>query len=201
MVLIAKDEQGRTQKIPIDISVLPPKSHVTFSAVPPTGTAPLSVTFDASESFVPDGRITGFAWTFGDTEEREEKPQLLGSKVTHKYDKEGTYAVTVRALTEDSRSFEARKTIVVRSPTLNACVFPSRTTGAVPMGVRFDASCSTGTIQKYIWTFGDGATSEQPNSTQDHVFEVPGTYTVLLDITDGQGNFDQTTITITVNAQ
>jgi len=201
VVLIAKDERGRTQKTPIEILVLPPKSHVAFSAVPPTGTAPLSVTFDASESFVPDGRITGFAWTFGDAKEREEKPQLLGSKVTHKYDKEGTFTVIVRALTEDSRSFEARKTIVVRSPTLNACVFPSRTTGAAPMGVRFDASCSTGTIEKYIWTFGDGATSEQPTSTQDHVFETPGVYTVLLDITDGLRNFDQTTITITVNAQ
>jgi len=199
VMLIAKDERGRTQKIPIEISVAPPKSRVAFTAVPPTGTSPLNVTFDASESFVPDGRITGFAWTFGDADTREEKPQLLGSKVTHRYEMEGTFTVIVRALTEDGRSFEARKTIVVRSPILNACIFPSRTLGTVPMGVRFDASCSTGTIQKYVWTFGDGASSEQPVPHLDHVFETPGIYTVLLDITDGKGNFDQTTVTITVN--
>lgn len=198
VVLIARDEQGRTQKIPIEVSVQPPRSRVAFTAVPATGIAPLNVTFDASESFVPDGRITGFSWTFGDSETRDEKPQLLGAKVTHRYEKEGTFTVMVRALTEDGRSFEARKTIVVRSPTLNACIFPSRITGNAPMGVRFDAGCSTGSIAKYVWTFGDGATSDQTEPIQDHVFEKPGAYTVLLEISDGQGNFDQTTVTITV---
>jgi len=200
VVLIATDEQGRTQKTPLEVTVLPPRSQVSFTAVPATGVAPLTVTFDASESSVPDGRITGFAWTFGDGDTREEKPQLLGAKVTHRFENEGTYTVTVRALTEDGRSLEARKTIVVRAPTLHACIFPSRTTGGVPMGVRFDASCSTGSIQKYLWTFGDGATSEQVTGIQDHVFERAGIFTVLLEITDGKGNFDQETVTITVQS-
>ncbi|HLD07472.1 MAG TPA: PKD domain-containing protein, partial [Candidatus Peribacterales bacterium] len=72
--------------------------------------------------------------------------------------------------------------------------------GGVPMGVRFDASCSTGSIQKYLWTFGDGATSEQVTGIQDHVFERAGIFTVLLEITDGKGNFDQETVTITVQS-
>lgn len=197
VVLIAHDEQGRTQKIPIEITVQPPRSQVAFTAIPSTGIAPLNVTFDASESSVPDGRITGFAWTFGDVEDRDEKPQLLGAKVTHRYEKEGTFTVTVRALTEDGRSFDARKTIVVRTPALHACIFPSRTTGGAPMGVRFDGGCSTGKIASYVWTFGDGATSEQTTPIQDHVFTKAGTYTVTLEIKDGQGNFDQTTVSIT----
>ena len=198
VVLIAHDEQGRTQKIPIEITVQPPRSQVTFTAIPSTGIAPLNVTFDASESSVPDGRITGFAWTFGDGIDREEKPQLLGAKVTHRYEKEGTFTVTVRALTEDGRSFDARKTIVARTPALHACIFPSRTTGSAPMGVRFDGGCSTGKIDSYVWTFGDGATSEQTTAIQDHVFTKTGTYTVTLEIKDGKGNFDQTTVSITV---
>lgn len=198
VVIIARDEQGRTQKIPIEIAVQPPRSQVTFSAIPSTGIAPLDVTFDASESSVPDGRITGFAWTFGDSETREEKPQLFGAKVTHRYEKEGTFTVVVRALTEDGRSLDARKTIVVRTPALHACIFPSRTIGNAPMGVRFDAGCSTGKIASYVWTFGDEATSEQTAPIQDHVFQKSGTYIVTLEIKDGQGNFDQTTLSITV---
>lgn len=198
VVLIAQDDLGRMQKTPIEITVLPPRSHVTFTAIPSTGIVPLNVTFDASDSFVPDGRITGFSWTFGDSEERQEKPKLLGAKTTHRYEKEGTFTVTARALTEDGRSFDARKTIVVRSPILKACILPSRTTGRAPMGVRFDASCSTGDVASYLWSFGDGATSEQTEPIQDHVFEEPGDYTVLLEVSDGEGNFDEETIGITV---
>lgn len=196
VLLIAKDADDRTQRIPLDVAVLPPKSRVAFTAVPATGIAPLTVRFDASESFVPEGRITGFSWTFNDAG-RDEKPQLLGAQVTHRFEKEGTYTVTVRALTEEGQSYEARKTIVVRSPTLDACVFPSRTVGSVPMGVRFDASCSTGTITTYRWDFGDGATSEQAQPIQDHVYTSPGNYTVHLEVSDAQGNISQATVSLT----
>ncbi len=197
ILLIAKDADERVQKVPLEINVLPPKSRVTFTASPLTGIAPLTVTFDASQSFVPEGRITGFSWTFGDAG-REEKPQLLGAQVSHRFEQEGTFTVTVRALTAEGQSFEAKKTIVVRSAILDACAFPSRTIGDAPMGVRFDASCSTGKITKYLWDFGDGATSEQTASLQDHVFSSPGSYTVKLEVSDEQGNLSNTTLAITV---
>ena len=197
VLLIARDAEGRTQKVPLEVNVLPPQSRVTFTATPPTGIAPLTVIFDASQSFIPEGRITGFSWTFGDLE-RDEKPQLLGAQVSHRFEKEGTYTVIVRALTEEGQSFEARKTIVVRSAILDACAFPSRTIGDAPMGVRFDASCSTGKITKYLWDFGDGATSEQTTATQDHVFSAPGQFSVNLEVSDEQGNLSTTTLSITV---
>jgi PKD repeat protein len=200
VVLIATDDQGRSQKFPMEIRVLPPRSRVEFTALPSTGIAPLTVSFDASQSTVPDGRITGFSWTFGDGG-REEQPQLLGAKVSHRYEEEGTFVVVVRALTEDGRSFEARKTIVVRSPTLDACIFPSRVSGIAPMGVRFDASCSTGKIEKYLWNYGDGKTNEQAVATQDYVFMQPGTYKVRLEVRNGQGGVSEETVTITVRSQ
>ena len=197
ILLIAKDADDRMQKIPLEINVLPPKSRVTFTASPLTGIAPLTVIFDASQSFVPEGRITGFSWTFGDGG-REEKPQLLGAQVSHRFEQEGTFTVTVRALTAEGQSFEAKKTIVVRSALLDACAFPSRTLGDAPMGVRFDASCSTGEITKFLWDFGDGATSEQVVPVQDHVFSSPGSYTVKLEVSDENGNLSNTTLSITV---
>jgi PKD repeat protein len=197
LVLIANDDDERTQKFPLEVIVTPPKSRITFSAIPSTGIAPLDVTFDASQSLIPGKRITGFAWLFGD-ESLSSRPSLLGAQVSHRYESEGTYRVVVKALTEDGESFEARKTIVVRSPTLDACIFPSRTSGKAPMGIRFDASCSTGYTQSYHWKFGDGTTSEQTEPVHDHVFEEPGTFNVTLEITDGQGNFSEATVVITV---
>ena len=122
----------------------------------------------------------------------------LGAKVTHRYEEEGTFTVIVKALTEDGRTFEERKTIVVRAPTLDACIFPSRTVGDAPLGVKFNAACSTGNIESFLWDFGDGATSEQEDPVQDHIFTTPGTYTVNLEVSDGKGNFDKESVTITV---
>ena len=38
----------------------------SFTAVPTTGTTPLTVVFDASASADTDGTIAGYAWDFGD---------------------------------------------------------------------------------------------------------------------------------------
>ena len=42
--------------------------------------------------------------------------------------------------------------------------------------------CSTGTVARYSWDFGDGTTSKtrKPN----HVFSAPGSYKVTLEVSD-----------------
>ncbi|MBT3834900.1 PKD domain-containing protein [Candidatus Peribacteria bacterium] len=198
VVLIASDAEGRIQKFPMEIKVLPPKSRVTFSALPSTGIAPLSVNFDASQSFIPDARITGFAWLFGDEQKLQSEPQLLGARASHRYEEEGTYTVVVKALTEEGGSYEANKVIVVRSPILDACFFPSRSIGEAPLEVRLNAGCSTGNISTYSWTFGDGEKESSSGSILDHTFTVPGTYMTTLEVNDAQGSFSQTTSEIIV---
>ncbi len=54
--------------------------------------------------------------------------------------------------------------------------------------ITFDASASNdpdGTIVSYLWEFGDGATSDQP--LVDHAYASPGTYTVVVTVTDDDG--------------
>lgn len=53
-----------------------------------------------------------------------------------------------------------------------------------PLTVQFDDQ-STGTVDRYSWEFGDGATSDQPSPS--HTYTSPGEYTVVLKVFDDQG--------------
>ena len=53
------------------------------------GPAPLTVTFDASESTSPCGKIVKWIWTFGDGSKGS------GARVTHIYTKPGSYVATL----------------------------------------------------------------------------------------------------------
>jgi len=65
------------------------------SATPTSGEAPLEVTFDASESYDPDGDEISYEWDFGDGNVAE------GETVQHGFGSPGSY--TVRLLVTDSR--------------------------------------------------------------------------------------------------
>lgn len=73
-------------------------------------------------------------------------------------------------------------------------------TGGAPLVVHFTSGASSdpdGTISTYAWNFGDGATGE--GMAADHVFTVPGEYTVTLTLTDNSGVQAQATVVITVS--
>jgi len=66
----------------------------------------------------------------------------------------------------------------------------------------FDVSGSydpDGAIVSYHWDFGDGTTGGGKNPT--HEYENPGTYTVILTITDNNGNKYNKTMTVTVGSE
>jgi PKD repeat protein len=69
-----------------------------------------------------------------------------------------------------------------------AVIVASRTEAAVGEAITFDGSGSTdpdGSIAQYAWSFGDGATSNQP--VAQHAYTSPGVYTVSLTVTDNLG--------------
>lgn len=81
----------------------------SFAATPSEGSAPLSVSFDASESYDPDGAVSSYRWSFGDG------TSGAGMFVTHVYAAAGTY--TVQLTVEDRRQATdtAAEQILVRS--------------------------------------------------------------------------------------
>jgi PKD repeat protein len=78
--------------------------------------------------------------------------------------------------------------ITVEPSTISACCTASQTSGAAPLDVDFDASCSLaqGMIQSYAWDFGDG--TNDTGQMVSHTYNVPDTYVVTLTVTDTDGN-------------
>lgn len=192
--LLGIDPEERVFRKRITVNALAPQSSVSFVMSPTAPTAPATVTFDASDTFVPSGeQVTGFEWNFGDGS----GSRFSGARTEYRYEKPGTYTISLTVRTVSGNSYTGQKTLVVRAPLLDACVIPSRSTGTAPLGVKFDTSCSTGTFTSWRWNFGDGAESDQQNPT--HVFLNPGEYrvTVTTSTLDGKQSSTSTVISVT----
>jgi len=195
--LLGIDPEEKVFRKRITVTALPPASSVSFSMSPTTPTAPALVTFDASDTFIPSGEeVTGFEWNFGDQGSGGGK-KFSGARTEHKYEKPGTYVIELIVRTVKGNSYSGKKTLVVRAPLIDACVLASRSSGTVPLGVRFDTSCSTGDFVSWKWNFGDGSESDQQSPT--HVFLNTGEFRVTLIAVTRSGQSATTFTLITVS--
>jgi len=173
------------------ISNRPPEASFTESAE--TVLTGVSIHFDASASYDPDGTIDSYSWGFGDGNTG------TGMTIDHSYADNGTYTVTLTVTDNDGATDTATstKTILNRPPV--ASFTESATT--VPTGtvIHFNASASydpDGSIVSYAWDFGDGFTGA--GVTVDHAYADNGTYTVTLTVTDNDGASASTNATKTI---
>lgn len=203
LTLVAQDSAGRAARVPLEVEVRPPGAEPSFRMQPEGGVAPLTVTFDASETFIPPGtQVAGFEWTFGD-EEGSARPELGAARTEHTYAEPGEYTAMLRVVMSSGQEFTAQRTIVVRRPTLNACITTSRVRVQTGKGVEFDSSCSTGILAAVLWDIRSAAdpsapVAQSPEPRYVHVFDAPGTYAATLTVTDGSGRRDAARVTITV---
>ncbi|MFH1514423.1 MAG: PKD domain-containing protein, partial [bacterium] len=155
-----------------------------FQMIPDSGQPPLSVTFDASNSYDPDGNITGYSWDFGDL------TNAFGAIVEHDYPNEGVWTVTL-TIADNSNppgTGQAFDEVVVGNTRPVAVIFNDVDNGYVPLTVHFDATGSSdadGDNLTYHWDFGDS--NESISAIVDHEFTLFGNYTVILTVTDDHG--------------
>ncbi|MFN8076555.1 MAG: PKD domain-containing protein [Kineosporiaceae bacterium] len=99
------DDDGATNAVSRTVTVtnLAPVASFTTSCTLRT------CTFDASGSRDADGRITGFAWTFGDGS------QATGATATRTYAEDGTYTVRLVATDDDGGTDAATDAVAVSS--------------------------------------------------------------------------------------
>jgi PKD repeat protein len=184
--LIGVDPDQNVFRKRITVNAQAAQSFVSFTMAPATPMAPATVTFDASDTFIPSGEeITGFVWDFGDNSSNGDTTQYSGSRIEHRFEKEGTYTINLTVRTTAGKEYVGRQTLVVRAPLVDACFMPSRRSGKAPLGVRFDTSCSTGQFASWLWDFGDNSQSDQKDPT--HVYLTAGEYTVTLTAVNKDG--------------
>lgn len=164
-------------------------ARFTYSPEDPKASQP--VMFDASESYDPDGFIYSYTWNFGDGN------TTLASvpEIIHRFSVPGEYTVNL-TIRDESCSFSltnsTAKTIHV-TPSVAPPDAAFSWTPDVPMAgelVMFDASNSTpngGEIVSYAWDFSDGAKQVEFEPYVTHVYQAFGNYTVVLNVTDSEG--------------
>lgn len=163
-----------------------------ISAKPIEGSVPLTVKFDASGSIYDGGTITSYKWDFGDGG----SPKLGDASISHKYASVGTFTAKVTVIGSDNTTDTKEILITVREVALDACFEAALESGKAPLQTTFDPSCSSGTISKYFWNFGDGGTST--DIKPKHTFESAGEYTVILEVTDSENTVSKSEMVIKV---
>ncbi|MBN2001109.1 PKD domain-containing protein [candidate division KSB1 bacterium] len=142
------------------------------------------IRFSSNGSSDPDGSIASYLWDFGDGETSST------ANPRHRYTRTGLYEVRLTVIDNDGLSATAVTSAVIRDEETMAPVAEANGpyTGQVGQSIRFSSAGSfdsDGEITGYLWDFGDGFTSSQPNPT--HVYSAVGIYNVMLRITDSQG--------------
>ncbi|MFN8455488.1 MAG: PKD domain-containing protein [Anaerolineae bacterium] len=173
-----------TETKPNYITVSPEPPEAKFVATPTIGVAPLTVAFTDHSL----GAITGWLWDFGDG-----TPGSTEQNPTHIYAANGEYTVSLTVNGPAGSDTETRPGYIVVTEKMPIVKFRAEpTTGPAPLTVNFiDDSLPKGSITTWQWSFGDGASSTEPNPT--HIYTEPGNYTVSLTVSDTDGRSDTLT--------
>jgi PKD repeat protein len=162
---------------------------------PSTGPAPLLWYGNATG----DGPgALGFSWDFGDG-----TIGATGTNVSHSYGVHGEYTASVRA--SDPWGDVALGTYGV--DVTNGTAYPLRLVsgisthgGPAPLTVSFIATASggSGAPYSYLWQFGDGSSTPQPNLT--YIYNSPGDYIANITVLDSTGGSAVQSFSIAVSA-
>jgi len=197
VTLTVTDNEGATAKATATKTILnrPPVASFTESAtIVLTGEV---ITFNASDSYDPDGVIISYQWNFGDGN----ITTVTNPIITHVYADNGTYTVTLTVIDNDNatESISDVKTVLNRAPV--AIFTESATTVYTLETITFNASASydpDGSIVSYQWNFGDGNITVVTYPIITHAYAENGTYTVTLTINDNDGATSTASSTKTV---
>ncbi|QQR54923.1 PKD domain-containing protein [Candidatus Peregrinibacteria bacterium] len=183
------------------VAIANEKTAAYFTANPEAGELPLKVHFDATSSYDPDGEIVAYEWDFDNDGSFDDGE---GEEIDHTFTQEGDYLVSLRVTDNSGEYNTASLTIEAGSiGGLRAVITTNVAEGEayyLDEEYKFDGSLSQigeGKITQYSWDFGDGSVAVKTRSV-NHRFEAVGVYTVVLTVTDPEGNSDESTLEVRV---
>ena len=153
----------------------------------------VSVNFDGSASYDPDGSLISYLWDFGDGS----KSSL--PKLTHSFSENGEYYVTLTIVDNEGAVSKKVAIQIVKNRLPVATLEKYSTIINKKQVVSFDGSGSydpDGVIVSYLWDFGDGTTGS--GFSVQHVFSKNGKYVIVLTIKDNIGTTDSIGVTMIV---
>ena len=190
VTLAVTDDHGQLSQTELTVEVDPPNTPpvARISATPNPASVGQDVEFSASAS-TDDRGIIGCRWSFGDGSEGQ------GTSASHRYQLAGDYTVTLVVTDEDGATSSATTTLSVQGEAeaqdgaVVARISASAASLALGEAVTFDGTASTsatGRVVHYVWTFGDGDSTE--GSIVTHRYLAPGQFTVRLIVADASGS-------------
>jgi PKD repeat protein len=150
------------------------------------------ITFDASDSYDPDGNIISYVWNFGDGN----ITSINDKVVTHAFPRKGVFWVNLTIYDYEKLHNSTLKEIFVgKSPTVEFTY--SIKIVDEKYVVNFDALQSYAGeaedyIVSYVWDFGDYNTTETTSPTIEHIYLEQGDYPVKLTVYDNNGLYNST---------
>ncbi|MGI3784516.1 MAG: PKD domain-containing protein, partial [Janthinobacterium lividum] len=157
----------------------------------------LACAYDASSS-TPEAAtdaaptIESYAWSFGDG------VKASGAKSKHTYKRAASYDVALTVTNSDGMDATVVQSLAAKGNAVPVAAFTSK---VKKKKVSFDAkksSDSDGTVTKFRWTFGDGASSTKKKVS--HSYVGTGLYPVSLTVTDDEGATSSSTKVVQVGS-
>jgi PKD repeat protein len=146
------------------------------------------IAFSSAGSGDADGTIVTYLWDFGDgTTSSEPNP-------VHAYGSAADYSVQLTVTDDWGDSASSSTSASVSMPATNeppTAAANGPYAGEVDQPIAFSSAGSSdtdGSIVAYLWDFGDGGTSTEPNPT--HTYSAAMDYSVTLTVTDDWGDSD-----------
>jgi PKD repeat protein len=173
VTLTVTDNQGGTGTSNSSVFVTHSAPVASFT----NSVSALAVSVNASASTASDGATLAYSWNWGDG-----TAAGSGKTATHSYATPGNYTV-VLTLTD---SLAGTATTSAAITTTHASPVASFTSSVSGLAIGVDASASTaadGATLSYSWNWGDGSAASG-GKTATHSYATPGTYTVVLTLTD-----------------
>lgn len=175
--LVVEGPQGTDElKLEDYIKVLSHEPAANFSGSPLSGEFPLTVNFTDLST----GDIDTWIWSFGDGKTSNSQ------NPAHTYSEAGKYSVKLLVkgpLGSDVLQISECVDVAYHKPVADFRMSPL--SGEVPLAVDF-TNLSTGSIENWMWEFGDGGVSDKKSPS--HLYNTPGVYTVELTVTGPVGS-------------
>lgn len=192
VTLLITDDEGATNTATMTIVIFPTIRPVAdFSHEPEGGTIHDTVSF-FDESRDEDGSILSWEWDFGDGETSSRKDP------THTFEDKGTHRVTLTVEDDDGNTDTVTRSVTIENLPPTAEFTASATTAQIDDEIRFtDSSEDPEDHQlRYTWDFGDGSSSDASNPS--HSYDEAGSYTVVLTVSDDEGETDTASASVRV---